>query len=185
MISKVWITLAAVSFLATHALAAKWSVDPTQSRLLFAADDSGTRFTGTFKTWTAAIDFDAAHLDASSFEVSVDTKSVDAKDPVRNQEILGPDWLNVASYPTAHFVAKKLSLGESGGYQAIGTLKIRNIEKTIRLLFTVSANGNTIHAKGAVTLKRTDFDLGLHRGEEWVALPVEVSFEIVATVVQE
>ena len=57
-----------------HAATA-WTTDTGRSTLTFAGSADGEAFTGTFKTFIAAIAFDPADLSGSSFDVTIDLAS--------------------------------------------------------------------------------------------------------------
>lgn len=163
------------------AWAAQWTVDPAESRLTFTGRDSGGEFTGRFAAWSAEIDFDPAHLEAASIRILVDTGSADAKDDMRNRQMLGQDWFNVAMFPKAVFRSTEVVRLADGSYVADGTLRIRDFEKKLRLPFALAITGNTARAEGAIVVKRTDFGLGMDRGPDWVALEVKIGFALTAT----
>jgi polyisoprenoid-binding protein YceI len=164
------------------AWAAPWTVDPAQSRLTFTGRDSGGEFTGSFATWSAEIDFDPAHLETTSIRILVDTGSADAKDDMRNRQMPGQDWFNVAMFPKAEFRSTRVVRLADGTYAAEGTLRIRDFEKPLRLPFALAIAGSTARAEGAVVVKRTDFGLGMDRGPDWVGLEVKIAFALTASV---
>ena len=83
--------------------AAAWTVDPAKSTLGFTGSQTGTPFTGRFKTWTAAIDFDPAHLEACHVSAKVDMAIATTDDPQKEEALPTPDWFDAASFSTASF----------------------------------------------------------------------------------
>lgn len=156
------------------AQAKSWSVIPAQSTLGFSGSYQGGAFHGTFKQFTARIDYDPAHLDAARFDVSVDLASVNTQNSERDQSLTGGDFFAVAKFPKAHFVTQSFTTGADGRVTAHGTLTLRGITKPVLLQvqFKRSANGATLDV--GASLNRLDFKLGT--GGDWkeIAVPVTV-----------
>lgn len=85
--------------------ATSYSVDAAKSSLAFTASQTGADFDGQFRKFTAEIRFSPDDLANSSFDVRVDTKSVDTQDDERDTALRSPDLFSVDKYPQAHFVS--------------------------------------------------------------------------------
>jgi polyisoprenoid-binding protein YceI len=176
--------LAVLPLLAPSAAnAAAWQVDPAKSTLGFSGTQTGSPFTGRFKTFTAKIDFDPAHPDQGHADIVIDLASATTDDPQRDTSLPQADWFNTAAFPKAHFVATHFNAKGGKTYEAAGTLTIRDITKPVTLPFTLTIDGPTAHAKGHVQLIRTDFGVG--QGDwtsgQWVGLEVDVDVDLTAT----
>jgi polyisoprenoid-binding protein YceI len=157
---------------------ASYTADPAASKLEFTGTQAGAPFTGTFKKFTAAVDFAPDALEASKLDVQIDLASEDSKDKDRDQTIKGPDLFDAAKNPTAHYVTK--SIAKSGsGYTAQGALTLRGVTKDVPLTFTFTP-GATPKLDGTAALKRLDFGVG--QGEwkstESAGNEVKVSFSL-------
>lgn len=163
--------------------AGNWIVDYEASTLSFTGSDKGTVFTGEFENFTAVINFDENDLDRSSVVVTVSTASATTGDGLRDSTIPAKEWFHVEEHPTAVF--SSTTMREAGaGYEADGTLTIKEFEQPLVLAFDLAINGDKAVATGGADLIRTDFGLGQSAAwleEEGVALEVRVDFEIHAT----
>ncbi len=167
----------------TSAHAANWQVDPKASTLCFVGTQSGASFTGCFVKYVAHISYDAAHPDLASIDLTIDTGSAASGDVQRDTALPQADWFDILHFPNAKFAASGFQPKGAGNFVTSGTLTIRDQTKPLTLPFHLEIAGNAAHATGSVALARTDFGVG--QGEwksaEWVAIPVAVNFDFVAT----
>ena len=163
--------------------AATWIVDPAKSRLGFTGDQTGTPFTGRFKSWTAAIDFDPAHPEAARVSVKVDVASATTGDPQKDEALPTPDWFDASAFTTASFDAAGFAPKGGDAYETTGKLTLRGAAKDVVLPFTLTVAGDTAHAVGHAKLVRTDFGVGqgAWTSGDYVALDVTVDLDLVAT----
>lgn len=169
--------------LATGAEAATWTVDPARSSLGFTGQQSGEAFKGRFKAWTAAIDFDPAHLEAGRVAARVDVASAATGDAQKDEAMPTPDWFDASRFTTASFVAAGFAPKGGDAYETTGHLTLRGATKDVVLPFTLTIAGDTAHAVGHATLVRTDFGVGqgAWSSGDTVALDVAVDLDLVAT----
>ena len=165
------------------ARAATWTVDPAKSRLGFVGQQSGEPFTGRFKAWTAAIDFDPAHPEAGRISATVDTASATADDAQKDEAMPTPDWFDASRFTAATFQAAGFTAKGGDAYEAHGKLSLRGVSKDVVLPFTLTIAGDTAHALGKTKLVRTDFGVGqgAWASGDTVALDVDVNLDVVAT----
>lgn len=166
-----------------EARAAHWVVDPAKSRLGFAGTQVGATFTGTFRRFSADIEFDPAAPAAAHVKVDVDTGSATTGDAQRDQSLPQPEWFDVKQFPHAIFEATGFRPLGGDRYETTGTLTIRNVKAPLTLPFTLTIAGATAHAAGGTQLVRTKFGVG--QGDwssgDMVGLDVKVEFDLVAT----
>jgi polyisoprenoid-binding protein YceI len=169
--------------LAAPALAASWSVDTAHSKLGFSGTQTGETFSGTFKAWTAAIDYDPAKPEAAHIVVTVDMASATTGDQQRDEALPGEDWFDIAKFPKATFEATGFKPKGGDAFDAPGKLAIRGISKDITLPFNLTVAGNTAHAVGKVNLLRNAFDVGQGNwaSDQYVAFEVNVDVDLTAT----
>jgi polyisoprenoid-binding protein YceI len=167
------------------AAAQHWSMDPAHSRLTFAAVQAGARFEGRFATFDPQIDFDAAHLSASRFVVTVATGSADTRDKERDETLRGKDFFDATRWPEARFETTAITSSGNGRFEAQGKLTIRDVTRPVRLefTFTPAADGRTARLTGSTTIQRLDFGVG--QGEwadtSWVGNAVDIRFDLALT----
>ncbi len=99
------------------------------------------------------------------------------------QNITLPEWLSAAAFPTAKFVSKKITRTPfTDDYYVNGELTLKGITMPAMLNFSLQETGNVAVAKGFITLKRTDFNVG---EGEWakddvIADAVRIELRVVA-----
>ncbi len=160
--------------------AADYSADPQQSRLDFVGVQAGAEFKGTFRKFTAAVQFAPDALASSHFDVQIDLNSVDSQDKDRDTTIRGTDIFDVAHWPTARYVTRSFTKTTTG-YAAVGALTLRGVTKDVpvNFIFTPTAAGAKL--EGSAKLNRLDFGAGQGdwKSTEWVADAVKISFSLI------
>ncbi|WP_317215919.1 YceI family protein [Gluconobacter sp. GP1] len=176
------LTLAAGFSLPLSAMAADWVLDPTHSMLSFSGKQTGQPFTGHFGSFDGTISFDPEHPEAGRAHVTIALSSATTGDRQRDGALPGQDWFNVAQFPSAVFDAQSFRAQGGNAYDAVGTLTIRGISKSVILPFTLDINGATAHAKGQLDIVRSSFGVGQGAWAtgQWVALDVSVDLDITA-----
>ena len=141
------------------AAAADYTVKPATSTLGFAGTFQGAGFSGTFGKWTAAISYDAAHLNTSKLDVTVDLASAKTGDKDRDTALPGADFFNVAKFPQAHFVTTGF---RQVGAQVLadGNLTLHGVTKPVTLNVSFKPQGAGAVLDVAGSLKRLDFGVG-------------------------
>jgi polyisoprenoid-binding protein YceI len=169
--------------LGSAAEAATWTADPAKSRLGFSGQQTGTPFTGRFKTWAATIDFDPAHPEAARIAATVNTASATTDDPQKDEALPAADWFDASQFATATFAAAGFTPEGGDAYAATGRLTLRGVSRDVMLPFTLTIAGDEAHARGHAKLVRTDFGVGqgTWSNGDYVALDVDVDVDLVAT----
>ena len=173
---------------ANTAVAAPWKIDAAKSRLTFEAEQAGEPFTGEFKKFTPVIEFDPAHPERGTINVTIDIASITTEDKDRHEALPTDDWFAAKKFPTAKFTSTSISHDpvtktDTGNYLAKGKLTIRGISKDITLPFSLKPMANHTLATGSLTLHRKDFGIGqgTWQSEEWVKNAVTVRFHLNAS----
>jgi polyisoprenoid-binding protein YceI len=157
-----------------------YTADPQQSRLEFVGVQAGAEFKGTFRKFSADIEFAPDALASSRFDVQIDLKSVDSMDKDRDTTIRGSDIFDVAHYPTAHYVTRSFTK-TAAGYTAVGALTLHGVTKDVPIDFQFTQAAAGAKLDGTAKLKRLDFGVGQGdwKSTEWVADAVKISFSLV------
>ncbi|MGB3247241.1 MAG: YceI family protein, partial [Sulfitobacter sp.] len=118
----------------------------------------GNEVSGSFADWTAEITFDESILigDVGTVRTTIATPSL-ALGSV-TQQTMGADFFDAQNHPTAVFDA--VLSHASDGYQAIGTLQIKENAMPVTLPFSLTIDGDTASMDGTITLDRRDFGIG-------------------------
>jgi polyisoprenoid-binding protein YceI len=157
--------------------AAQWQASAPQSRLTFNAMQAGAEFQGTFKRFTANVDFDPQNPSACRFDVTIDMTSVDTKDKERDNTLMSADLFDVKRFPHARYVANRCT-AQGQPFIGHGKLTLRGVTRDVPITFIF--DGKSL--RGSAQLKRLDFGVGQGdwRDTQWVANEVKVSFVLQA-----
>ncbi len=172
----------------THAVT--WEVDPTHSSFQFKVRHmTVSNVKGDFGKSRGVVTIDDKDITQTKVEVAIEVTSVNTGHSQRDEHLRGPDFFNVAKYPTISFVSRKVTRGDADRLRVIGDLTIHGVTREI----TVDVEGLTPEVKdpggnsrrGATAttkINRRDFGMiwnkvldngGLVVGDE-VAIYVEV-----------
>ena len=129
------LALAAITFIGTAvAHAATFEIDPVHTTVQFAVRHmmvSNVR--GTFGKVAGTVNLDETDPTKSSVEATIDASSIDTREPKRDAHLKGPDFLDVAKYPTITFKSKRVTKVADNQYQATGDLTIHGVTKEVVL----------------------------------------------------
>ena len=133
-----------------------------KSSVTFEIKNMGFKCTGTFSGLEATLLFDKDHLSTSSIEASVETKTVNTDDEMRDKHLKKEDYFDVEHFPK--IVIKSASFRQKSGSNYLGDfdLIIKGKTKRIEVPFTYVVNGSTAVFKGSFKINRLDFNVGDH-----------------------
>lgn len=159
-----------------------YTVDKSASKLGFTGSMSGAPFSGSFRRWDAAIEFDPDNLPASRATVTVDVSSALTGDKTRDEALPSSDWFAAKTHPRATFTTRAITRTGPNRYRAAGDLTLRGVRRPVVLPFTLQLNGNTARMQGRLQLDRTAFGVGQgqFRSSGMVAAPVTVTVDLTA-----
>lgn len=167
----------------TVTYAAEYAVDTTKSKIAFAGEQSGTKFDGVFKIWTAKVDFDPKKLKTSHIDVTITTASAETGNKMYDETLPQDDWFNTKEFPIATFKSTKITADKDGAYTADGDLTIREVTKPVSFKFTLDkSNTPSVSAKSVFTVDRLVYGLGVKSDAtgEWVSKDIAMTLDIVA-----
>ena len=114
--------------MATH------SIDPSHSEIGFTVRHMMfAKVRGQFKTWTTNVSYDAADPTKSTFEVAIDTASIDTREEKRDEHLRSADFFDAAKYPKMTFKSTKIARKGDGKYELTGDLTIRDATHPVTL----------------------------------------------------
>lgn len=159
-------------------VASGWDVQ--NGNLGISITQMGSQVSGSFTEWTAAINFDetAPVGPAGDVEVTIAIASFDLG--TVSAQAMGADYFDNGTFPTALFKADIERL--ENGYQAVGTLTIRDKVLPLTLPFSLNMESNEAVMAASTSLNRLDFDIG--RGmpdESSLGFGVAVQIDLTAT----
>jgi len=162
-------TLAGVLCLAAPGLAfsAPWEFDPAHTGVQFKVRHlmvSSVR--GDFEKLSGKITYDEADVTKSTAEITIDAASINTGVAKRDEDLRGPDFLDVAKYPTITFKSKKVEKAGAGALKMTGDITIHGVTKEVVLSIEGPTPpikdpwGNTRVGGSATTrINRKDFGL--------------------------
>jgi polyisoprenoid-binding protein YceI len=140
---------------------------------------------GEFMKVMGSVEFDKANLGASHIEVSIDTASINTRDPQRDAHLKTADFLDVEKYPTITFHSTKIVPSGEDNYDVTGELTIRGVTHEVKLVVDSLTPeikdpwGMTRMGASAMTkIKRSDFGLTWNAALEGGGLVVGDDVEI-------
>ena len=165
--SKLTILVTFLSFLSAAAHAADtYQVDPVHSSMLFKIRHLNVAdFYGRFDDVSGTVTLDPSDAAADSLNVEIKTDSINTHNDKRNQDLKGPDFLNVKQFPTITFKSTKIEKAGADTYNVTGDLTFHGVTKPVTLQFKKTGEGkgmkDEIRAGGETqfTIRRGDFGM--------------------------
>jgi polyisoprenoid-binding protein YceI len=162
--------------------AAQYKADPAASNVTAVFRQMNVPVEAKFKTFSAQLDYDAAHPEQARAQVAVDTASLDLGDPEYNGEVGKKEWFNAAQFPKATFVSTGIKPAGDGKLTVSGKLTIKG--RALDVSFPVVARleaGRQVF-EGQLPIRRLAFGVG---EGEWkdtsiVADEVVIKFRVTA-----
>jgi polyisoprenoid-binding protein YceI len=159
------------------------TIDVARSAITFVGTQMGVPAEGSFKRFTAHLDFDPARLPASRARIDIELDSFDSGVSELDTEVKRKTWFDTARFPTATFESSALRAVGANRYEAAGKLTIKGRTREVRAPFTVRpASGATVF-EGAFTIKRLDYGVGegVWSDTDTVADEVQIRFKLTGT----
>jgi polyisoprenoid-binding protein YceI len=169
-----------------------WNIDPVHSVAEFKVKHMMiSNVKGQFPKVSGKLTLDESDMTKSNVETSIETASIETRDPQRDGHLKSPDFFHVEKFPTMSFKSTGIKVVRDGELSVEGDLTIR--DTTRKVVFTVEGPtpatkdpwGNTRIAVSATTrINRKDFGLtwnaaletgGILVGEE-VTITLDVQF---------
>jgi polyisoprenoid-binding protein YceI len=144
-----------------------WHLDPNHSSAQFAVRHMGiSTVRGAFTKVSGDVTYDPSDVSQSTIDVVIDATSVDTHVEMRDNDLRGDHFLNVAQYPTLTFKSKRVTAAGTGKLQVTGDLTLHGVTKEV----TLDVDGpsapmkdprGNLHMGASATTKidRTDFGM--------------------------
>jgi len=171
--------------------AGAYSLDKSHATLVLRVSHLGfSNYTAAFADFDAKLNFDQNNAAASTLEATINPRSLTIPSPPEGflAELVGPQWLNTATYPTITFKSTKVETTGPDTGKVTGDLTLHGVTKPVVL--DVTYNGGYpghpmdpharvgFSAKGA--FKRSDF--GIAYGVPAPGTTMGVSDEVQVTI---
>lgn len=140
-----------------------YEIDPNHSSVTFAVKHMLINTVrGKFKEFSGAIQMDEADLTKSTVNVTIHAATIDTGFPRRDDDLKGPDFLDVTKFPEITFASTRVEKQE-GGYVLVGLLTMHGVAKELKIPF--SYNGKVVDPTGR-TRVGMEASLGINR-RDW------------------
>src|SRR6185436_19081144 len=130
-------TLVLLAALAAPALAqttSTWEIDPAHSSIQFGVRHLMiSTVKGRFPKFTATAVADEKEPTRAIVEASIDAASIDTGEAKRDEHLRGPDFFDVAKYPTITFKSTKIEPAGDHRYKLHGDLTMHGVTKPVVL----------------------------------------------------
>lgn len=131
------------------------------SKVRFVIKNFGINTGGTFEGLSGTVTFDPAKLASCSFDVSVDSKSVDTDMEARDNHLRKEEYFDVEKYPKITFKSSRISATNKAQYLYVfGTITIKGVSKEVEFPFTYTSKDGGYLFEGNFKLNRRDFNVG-------------------------
>lgn len=110
----------------------EWQIDPAHSAAHFSVRHlmiSNVR--GEFSKLSGKVILDSADLTRSNVEVSLETASVNTREPQRDEHLRSADFFDVANHPLMTFQSRRIEAEGPENFKLTGDLTIRGITKEV------------------------------------------------------
>ena len=176
--------LAASASLAS-AQTSTWNIDPAHSSVDFTVKHMAlSNVRGHFGGLKGSITLNEADITKSSVSVTIDTTTADTGMSMRDNDIKGPNYFDVAKFPTASFASTSVS-GSSGHLTVVGNLTLHGITRPVTLdvegpAGPVNGMDKKPHAgySATATLKRKDFGVGATTPDNMVSDEIVLTIDL-------
>jgi polyisoprenoid-binding protein YceI len=162
------LTLAATSLAGAEPLTLAF--DRVHSEVGFNIRHFFNKTHGRFKDFSGTIVYDPGQLTNSTVEVSIVDSTIDTANERRDGDLRGPNFFDVAKYPTMTFKSTKVLPGKDAThFQVVGDLTLRGITKPVTLdaeflgMGPVAIGGHSLGTQAgftaSTTIKRQDWGI--------------------------
>ncbi len=141
--------------------AQKYILADAGSKVHFVIKNFGIRTGGDFTGLKGSIVFDPNALNTSSFNVSVNSTTIDTDNGTRDKHLRKEEYFNVEKFPLITFVSTKVTNSSAPGrFYIFGNLTIKGVTKAIEFGFNATPTSTGYIFNGAFEINRRDFGVG-------------------------
>jgi polyisoprenoid-binding protein YceI len=145
--------------------AGTYQADPAHTQVVFSVLHFGfTNFYGIFSAASGTLQLNPTQLADSKLDMSIPMESLTTTVSVLTRELKGDQWFDVAKFPAATFVSRKIVRTGSASAQVTGDLTLHGVTKSeVFAMHLVGAGVNplskayTVGFEASGTIRRGDF----------------------------
>jgi len=164
-------------------------IDPVHSTVGFKIRHLFANVTGRFTSVSGTINVDPGHPENASVDATIDIKSIDTANSMRDKDLRGANFFQADQFPTMTYKSTKVVLSGSNEADVTGDLTLHGVTKPVVLHVTFLGKGpgmmggTTTGWEATGTLNRTDYGLKWGKTIEGTSLvgdDVSIDLEITA-----
>ena len=126
----------------------------------FTIKNFGANVEGSFKESSVTGKFDRNDLDNSSFNVTIQVRSIGTGNKKRDKHLLEPVYFDVSRYPEIKFSSTSIKRISANSYRLSGELNIKNKTRIIDIPLSVTPSQDKFSVRSYFELSRKDFGVG-------------------------
>ncbi len=131
------------------------------SKVHFMIKNFGIKVGGDFKGLKGTIIFNPKALASSSFNVSVDSKTIDTDNGSRDGHLRKDEYFSVEKFTKLTFVSTKVTESSTAGrFFITGNLTIKGVSKVVEFGFSATPTATGYLFNGVFEINRRDFGVG-------------------------
>lgn len=147
-------------FISSPAWGQEWTLDTNHSLVQFGIKHIFSTVSGSFSDFEGRIFFDPENLGKSSFDFTVQVKSIDTGNTKRDNHLRSKDFFEASTWPTMTFKSAKITRGQGNSYVATGAMTLKKTAKTMAIPFIYHGMApSPFNKKQVVAGFDTEFDL--------------------------
>ena len=165
-----------------------WQIDPMHTAVEFTVRHMMIyNVKGTFEKTTGTVTVDGNDPTTAKIDATIDASSINTRVERRDADLKGPNFLDVAKYPTITFKSTKVEAAGTGKWRVTGDLTLHGVTKPVVLDVEGSGTpikdpmGNT-RAGASATTKINRHDFGISYNKTLDAGGVMVGDEVSITI---
>jgi polyisoprenoid-binding protein YceI len=144
----------------------------------FVIANLGFDVDGSLKGLKGRIVFDEKNLSACSFDITVESSSINTGNNTRDKHLRGTDYFDAAVHPQIKITSTRVAKSVTAGYYVIfAKLTIKGVTKDISFPFKALAEGGGMRFSGSFKIKRRDFGIG---GRNTISNDVDIKLNVFA-----
>lgn len=131
------------------------------SKVHFVIKNFGIKTGGDFTGLKGTINFNPSNLAASSFDVSVEAKTIDTDSKSRDEHLQESEYFDVEKYPLITMKSTKIVHSTTAGrYYLFANLTIKGTTKPVQFGFSATPKNGGYVFEGQFEINRRDFGVG-------------------------
>lgn len=143
-----------------------YKIDPVHSSAGFSLRHVLSKFSSSFTKVSGTITVDRENLEKSSVVANIDVGALNTDNDKRDTHIKGPDFFDVAKFPTMTFKSTTWKKTGENTFDITGDLTIKDVTKPVVLKTTLlgfgpgMGPGNFLSGwEATTTIKKSDFNM--------------------------